>query len=76
MSGNAERCQSCGAGIESDKRWVKCECGNRVWLDKELQKKYGSSSAPRAFMPERHEIDTTDSESEDEKWRNATLDEF
>lgn len=76
MTERSATCPSCGAGIHSDKKWTKCECGARVWLDEELRRKYGGDSLPRAFRPEPHEQERSNGDSDDETGRNATLDEF
>jgi len=75
MTERSAKCPNCGAGIHSEKKWTKCDCGTRVWLDEELRRQFGSDLPPRTFLPDPQEQQNTDDDSDDEG-RNARLDEF
>jgi DNA-directed RNA polymerase subunit RPC12/RpoP len=76
MTERSDKCQNCGAGIHSDQAWIKCECGNRVWLDEELRQRYGNDTPPQAFVPDRHERGNSGEDSDEDTQKNARLDDF
>lgn len=78
MTERETTCEQCGtAHYSKDKAWTKCECGNRVWFDKNLQERFGGDTPPRAFMPDRHE-QSGSSENDDDNggFRSTTIDEY